>query len=164
MWSPTLTAVLFSVLLGQQLFCASGNRNAADPNKNSVSICKPKLTAKLIGSRSTCTFTMKEDYNFRRVPSKIYHYNCNCPEKRCSDSDDYRCTQLKEKMQVSTAAWNAKTTIISVSVNTSCVCAAPRSKEPYQTDRTLDENGDKKVRKDVNGTTRIDVGETRDQL
>lgn len=164
MWSPTLTAVLFSVLVGQQLFFASGNGNAADPDKKSASICEPQPTAEFVGNRSTCPFTMKVDIKIDRIPKKIYHFNCNCPGRRCSDHDDYRCLQVKVPMQVSVAGWNAKRKLTFLDVNTSCVCAASKSKRPDTTVRILDDKDKRKVSKRVNGTTIIDVDETPDQL
>lgn len=164
MWSPTLTAVLFSVLVGQQLFFASGNGNAADPDKKSASICEPQPTAEFVGNRSTCPFTMKVDIKIDRIPKKIYHFNCNCPGRRCRDRDDYRCLQVKVPMQVSVAGWNAKRKLTFLDVNTSCVCAAPISEIAPTSVRILDEKDKKKVLKHVNNTTRIDIKETPDQL
>lgn len=164
MGSPTLTAVVFSMLVGQQLFSAFGNGNAAGPKKKSARICEPQPTAKFVGNRSICTFTKKEDIKIDRIPKIIYHFNCNCPKNRCSERDDYRCFQVKVPMQVSVAAWNAKRKLTTLYVNTSCVCATSLSMQSNNTERILDDNDKKKAWKDVNGTTRIDVDKTPDQL
>ncbi|KAH8030115.1 hypothetical protein HPB51_006547 [Rhipicephalus microplus] len=162
-----LAAVLFSALVGQHVFSASGNnKKTADSYKTSARTCRPNLKADYVGNRSICTFTRKEDSKVGRVPEKIYHLNCNCPVSRCSDRDDYRCVQVKEKMQVSFPIRNSH--LVSkkyVTVNSSCVCAASKGTiAVLNDDRPLDENGNKEILKEVNGTIKIKVDETPDSL
>lgn len=160
MWSPTLRTILFIVLSGHRVIT---NEDPGDPSNKSAKICKPRPTVQFLGGRSICTFTMKEDIDFRRVPKKIRHYSCNCPSSRCSDLDDYRCVQVRETLQVSVQGFNARTTLKSVTVNTSCVCAATWSQNSVTlSDRPLDEQRrKKKVPKDPEGITRL--SESTDQ-
>ncbi|KAH6922734.1 hypothetical protein HPB50_018350 [Hyalomma asiaticum] len=143
MWSPTLTTILFIVLSGHRVI--STTENPGEISNSSAKICKPRPTVQFLGGRSTCTFTVKEDIDFRRVPKKLRHFSCNCPTSRCSDLDDYHCVQVKETLQVSIQGFNRRPTLKSVTVNASCVCAAPWSQQSASlSDRPLDEKGIKK--------------------
>lgn len=163
MWSPTLTTIIFIVLSGHRVI--STTENPGDISNSSAKICEPKPTVQFLGARSICPFTVKEDIDFRRVPKKLRHFSCNCPSSRCRDLGDYRCVQVNETLQVSVQVFNGKTTLKSVTVNTSCVCAATFSRTSATlSDRPLDEKRrKKKVPKDPEGVIRIAFNESTDQ-
>ncbi|KAL1433698.1 hypothetical protein MTO96_012235 [Rhipicephalus appendiculatus] len=164
--TATVTALLFVVLFGEQL--VSGNATAPDRQKKTASICKPQPSGNTLGERSTCPFTVTEDKDFRRVPSVIYHFSCNCPASRCSDRDDYRCVQVKRPLEVQVQRFSTVKTMLQkkvVRVNASCVCATPKVQAGAPTqDRILDETGENKIPKDVEGVTKIRINDTADEF
>lgn len=124
MWSPTVTAFL---LVCWQVFSAANNAIASerDVGCRQYSMCDPDPGFEEMGRRSTCTYVVHEDRKENRHPASVFHYNCICPNHPCREGGDYRCRHVRISIPVYFN--NDPSTRTLISVNNSCVCAAPRS-------------------------------------
>ncbi|KAL1433701.1 hypothetical protein MTO96_012238 [Rhipicephalus appendiculatus] len=125
--STTLVGLTCIVLVGRQVDCTS---NTVDSYEQSDSICKPWPYDESLGKRSACPFTLKEDWDYRRSPRILYHFNCNCPASRCRDLGDYRCFQVRIALRVLIQDFSREKRVVyweDVTLNASCVCAATTS-------------------------------------
>ncbi|CAN7974670.1 unnamed protein product [Ixodes persulcatus] len=103
--------------------------SAADiKSLSAVDSCAPALESTEIGDRATCTFQRMVDKDATRMPPEIPTVKCNCCDTVCSETGDFRCQEVKEKMVVSyLVKGSSAVRNQTVEVTTACVCAANRS-------------------------------------
>lgn len=95
----------------------------------SRSNCSPRPEASSVGERATCPFAMAVDVDPTRIPSELPVVKCNCPDSLCSTVGDYRCTEVRNTIQVAYRDGSDGSKLRNGTVNlaTACVCVVGRS-------------------------------------
>lgn len=116
-------AFLSCVLAWRVVSSAAGIKSSSAADS-----CAPALESTEIGDRATCTFQRMVDKDATRMPPEIPTVKCNCYDTVCSETGDFRCQEVKEKMVVSYLVKGSSVVRNqTVQVTTACVCAANRS-------------------------------------
>lgn len=94
---------------------------------SSIEACIPDGESDFIGGRSSCTFSRVVDIDSNRFPSRIPTVTCKCPGLLCSPLGDFRCHEIKERLQVIVRGDDGMLRNDTMEVTVSCVCALGRS-------------------------------------